>query len=183
MSVKAASFNAWTNRLRAEGYLVCPGSSAVPVDLRGVRRDGLGLHFRCRGTTVRLGVYRPGRAAWQVAVRDAAWCPEEALQLWVHRPLDDAPPPDGAMLAFPGSDGPDNEILLDGARLWGWTGHDAGLLPPDDASTIFDQLVATLPNTPEAHRLPAQPDRGADRQGRSSPAPRHPVSFSCFQGV
>ncbi|MCM3883666.1 hypothetical protein [Frankia sp. R82] len=156
MSAKAVSFKAWTDRLRAEGYLVCPGSCAVPVDLRSVRRDGLGLHFRCRGTSVRLAVYRPGRAAWQVAVRDETWCPEEALQLWTHRPLDGPPPSADATLAFPDGASPDDEIILDGAHLWGWTGHDAGLLSPQDASVLFDRLIATLPSLPDARRLPIQ---------------------------
>jgi hypothetical protein len=138
------SFKAWMNRLRADGYLLCPGSSAVPVDVRGVRRDGVGLHFRCRGTAVRLAAYRPGRAAWQVAVRDAGWCPEESLQLWVHRPLDGTPPPPEARLAFPGDAGPDREVILDGADAWGWRHHEAGLLRPDAAAQLFDHLLAAL---------------------------------------
>ncbi|MCK9923481.1 hypothetical protein MXD61_16670 [Frankia sp. AgPm24] len=157
MSAKDVSFKAWTNRLRAEGYLVCPASCAVPVDLRGVRRDGLGLHFRCRGTSIRLAVYRPGRAAWQLAIRDETWCPEEALQLWRHRPLDGPPPSDDAVIAFPGEAGPDREIVLDGARRWGWSGHEAGLLPPDDAADLFDHLIAELPSVPGTQPLPLQP--------------------------
>ncbi|EIV95511.1 hypothetical protein [Frankia sp. QA3] len=138
------SFKAWMARLRDEGYLVCPGNSAVPVEIRGVRPDGVGLHFRCRGTSVRLAVYRPGRAAWQVAVRDEGWCPEEALQLWVHRPLDGPPPPAEARLAFPGDGGPDQELVVDGARAWGWSRHEAGLLRPTAAAYLFDHLLATL---------------------------------------
>ncbi len=137
------SFKAWMNRLRADGHLVCPTSSAVPVDVRSVRQDGVGLHFRCRGTAVRLAAYRPGRTAWQVSVHDEAWCPEEALQLWSHRPLESPPPPSGARLAFPGGQ-PDQVIVLDGARTYGWTSHEAGLLRPADAAPLFDRLAADL---------------------------------------
>ncbi|WP_261575968.1 hypothetical protein [Frankia gtarii] len=138
------SFEAWMARLRNEGYLVCPGSSAVPVEIRGVRPDGVGLHFRCRGTSIRLAVYRPGRAAWQVAVRDDGWCPEEALQLWAHLPLDGPPPPADARLAFPGDARPDQELVVDGARAWGWSRHEAGLLRPSAAAYLFGHLLATL---------------------------------------
>jgi hypothetical protein len=149
----AVSFKAWMNRLRAEGYLVCPGSSAVPVDVRSVRRDGVGLHFRCRGTAVRLDAYRPGRTAWQVAVRDEAWCPEESLQLWVHRPLDVSPAPAGALLAFPGDDGPDQQIIVDGAKAWGWSRHEAGLLRPAAAADLFDRLLVALAAADDARPL------------------------------
>ncbi len=170
-------------RLRDEGYLVCPGSSAVPVEIRGVHPDGVGLHFRCRGTSVRLAVYRPGRAAWQVAVRDEGWCPEEALQLWAHRPLDGSPPPADARLAFPGGAGPDQELVVDGARAWGWSRHEAGLLRPTAAAYLFDHLLATLLGSGAQqapgirdHRGWASPDRpvgpGATPARTGSPARR-----------
>lgn len=165
------------NRLRDNGYLICPASSAAPVELRGVRRDGVGLHFRCRGTAVRLAAYRPGRTAWQVAVQDEDWCPEESLQLWAHRPLTTTPPP-GACLAFPDGGRPDHEIIVDGAELWGWTGHEAGLLRPPAAADLFDHLhtaLTALDNlaTPRAP-LPAAPaplhahTPGQDRTGPTS---------------
>lgn len=163
---------AWMNRLRADGYLVCPGSCAVPVDVRGVRGDGVGLHFRCRGTAIRLAAYRPGRAAWQVAVRDASWCPEESLQLWVHSPLDGTPPPTDARLAFPGDAGPDREVILDGSDAWGWRGHEAGLLRPDTAARLFDHLLATLADpTATAAVLQATAPPSAGQAAR--PTTRH----------
>ncbi|KJE24915.1 hypothetical protein FF36_00525 [Frankia torreyi] len=168
-AASAVSFKAWMARLRDEGYLVCPGSSAVPVEIRGVRPDGVGLHFRCRGTSVRLAVYRPGRAAWQVAVRDEGWCPEEALQLWAHRPLDGPPPTADARLAFPGDAGPDQELVVDGARAWGWSRHEAGLLRPTAAAYLFDHLLATLVGSG------AQEALGIRGQGGWATTPDRPV--------
>ncbi|MCK9893130.1 hypothetical protein [Frankia sp. AgB32] len=177
------SFKAWMTRLRADGHLVCPASSAVPVDVRSVRRDGVGLHFRCRGTAVRLAAYRPGRTAWQVCVRDEAWCPEEELQLWAHRPLESSPPPTGARLAFPGAQ-PDQVIVIDGAKAYGWTSHEAGLLRPADAAALFDRLAADLAigdaTTPVRPTAQAQGERPALHLGRS-PEITVPVARSVDQ--
>jgi hypothetical protein len=129
-------------RLRSEGYLVCPASSAVPVELRGVRPDGIGLHFRCRGVTVRLDWYRSGRAAWQTPVWDDRWSPEEALELWTHEPAEPTGAiPDVARLVFPDGGEPDRQVVLDGAREWGWRSHEAGLLPPARAAVLFTRLL------------------------------------------
>jgi hypothetical protein len=137
------TFQAWMARLRSEGYLVCPASSAVPVEFRVVRPDGVGLHFRCRGVRVRLGWYRPGRAVWQTPIRDERWCPEEALELWEHRPVDLAGEvPDYGRIVFPDGGEPDREVTLDGAREWGWRSHEAGLLRTATAAVLFTRLLA-----------------------------------------
>ncbi|EYT93861.1 hypothetical protein ThrDRAFT_00613 [Frankia casuarinae] len=146
-------------RLRSEGYLVCSGSSPVPVEVRGVRPDGVGLLFRCRGTAIRLALYRPGRAVWQIAVRDKAWCPEESLQLWTHHPLGTPDVPTDARLAFPRGTEPDQELVIDGARVWGWCGHEAGLLRPAAAAPLFDRLMATVARSGGARSGLALSDR------------------------
>jgi hypothetical protein len=137
------TFQAWLGRLRSDGHVVCPASSAVPVELRVVRPDGVGLHFRCRGVRVRLGWYRPGRAAWQTPIRDERWCPEESLELWEHRPVEPAGEvPDYGRLVFPDGGEPDRQVILDGAREWGWRSHEAGLLRAASAAVLFTRLLA-----------------------------------------
>jgi hypothetical protein len=80
-----------------------------------------------------------------VAVRDETWCPEESLQLWEHRSLHAAGVPIGARLVFSAEAEADHEAVLDGAREWGWQGHEAGLLHPAAAAEMFDELMAALP--------------------------------------
>nr|MDT0666388.1 hypothetical protein [Micromonospora sp. DSM 115978] len=117
-------FSDWVEQLRASGHLVCPASSGIPVELWGVRPDGVGFHFRCRGVQVRLALYRPGRARWQVPVWDEVWCPEEALQLWEHRPVTGGdrrqvlPLPQAASaarLVFVAPEQPDDLVVYDGS--------------------------------------------------------------------
>jgi hypothetical protein len=142
------TFEAWLGRLRNDGYLLCPASTAVPVELRAVRPDGWGLHLRCRGVHVRLGLYRPGRPAWQVPLRDRHVIPEETLELWEHRPLRQAADPGvglpaGTRIVFTGTeDLPDHQLVFDGSREHGWRGHEAGLLRAGAAAEIFVALLA-----------------------------------------
>jgi len=162
------TFDAWLGRLRNDGYLLCPTSTAVPVELRAVRPDGWGLHLRCRGVRVSLGLYRPGRCAWQVPLRDRHVVPEETLELWEHRPLNQAAAPGsratlpaGTRIAFTGAhDTPDHELIFDGSRERGWRGHEAGLLGAHGAAEIFATLLAAAePHL--AHWRPALAGTGA----------------------
>ncbi|MDT3443723.1 hypothetical protein [Pseudofrankia sp. BMG5.37] len=155
------TFEAWLARLRNDGYLLCPASTAVPVELRAVRPDGWGLHLRCRGVRVQLGLYRPGRPAWQVPLWDRDVLPEDALELWEHRPLPlaEVDVPEGTRIAFSGAhEAPDHLVVFDGARERGWRGHEAGLLRPGAAAEIFAALLADA--EPELVRWrPATPGR------------------------
>jgi hypothetical protein len=141
------TFDDWIDQLRADGMLLCPSSSAVPVELTGLRPDGTGFHFRCRGVRIRLALFRPGRASWQVPLWDERWSPEEGLSLWAHRPAtaDDAVDvTDVTRLVFDAPDRPDRLAVLDGADEWGWGSYEAGLLAPAAASVLFDRLTAVL---------------------------------------
>jgi hypothetical protein len=141
----AVTFEAWLARLRNDGYLLCPASTALPVELRAVRPDGWGLHLRCRGVRVQLGLYRPGRSAWQVPLWDRDVLPEDALELWEHRPLPSAAAamPAGTRIAFTGGrESPDHSVVFDGAHERGWRGHEAGLLRSSAAAEIFAVLLA-----------------------------------------
>ncbi|WP_045876532.1 hypothetical protein [Pseudofrankia sp. DC12] len=180
------TFEAWLGRLRNDGYLLCPASTAVPVELRAVRPDGWGLHLRCRGVQVRLGLYRPGRSAWQVPLRDREVVPEEALELWEHRPLrhvaepgagPGATLPTGTRIVFTGSqDLPDHQLVFDGSREHGWRGHEAGLLRAGAAAEIFTALLAAAepeldrwrPSAPTLGGLRPVPASGSDAPARVS---------------
>ncbi|OHV43106.1 hypothetical protein BBK14_10775 [Parafrankia soli] len=152
-------FESWLARLRDRGFVMCPASSAIPVDVRAVAADGTGLHFRCRGVRVRLAVYRPGRAAWQTPLRDENWAPEESLELWERRPLRDGTVPAKGRLVFvaDGEDGaaePDAEIVLDGARSRGWRGHEAGLLRTAEAASLFENMLLVAGLAAEIDEIP-----------------------------
>jgi hypothetical protein len=152
------TFEAWLDRLRTEGYQLCPASTAVPVELRAVRPDGWGVHLRCRGVRVRLGFYRPGRSAWQVPLRDGEALPEDTLELWEHRQLPQAAGtlPEGTRVAFTGApDTPDHEVVFDGAEERGWTAHEAGLLRAPAAAELFAALLAAA--EPELARWRSAP--------------------------
>lgn len=158
-------FQGWVARLRAGGYRVCPASTAVPVEVWGLRPDGSGFHLRCRGVRVRLALYRPGRAAWQVPIASGAPRPEEEVSGWERHPVgrwEDAPA--DARLVFDG--GPaDAHAIFDGGHERGWTGHEAGLLRPAEAAVLFHHLLTALDP-------PGPPARG-----------RGVVSWRNFQGV
>ncbi|ONH25826.1 hypothetical protein [Pseudofrankia asymbiotica] len=155
------TFEAWLARLRNDGYLLCPASTAVPVELRAVRPDGWGLHLCCRGVRVQLGLYRPGRPAWQVPLWDRDVLPEDALELWEHRPL---PPAgmdmrEGTRIVFSGAhQTPDYLVVFDGGRERGWRSYEAGLLRPGDAAEIFAALLADVEPELAGWRL-ASPER------------------------
>lgn len=136
-------FHEWVKKLSASGYVVCPGSSAVPVEVTGIRPDGVGFHFRCRGVQARLGVYRTGRARWQVPLWDDVWSPEEALQLWELRVIDGErchDLPEAARLVFTDPGEPDDVVVFDGSVESDWRGYDAGLLSVDAAAKLFERL-------------------------------------------
>ncbi len=166
------TFEEWTSQLRTAGFRLCPGSFAVPVELRGLRPDGFGFQLRCRGVRVTLALFRPGRELWQVPVWDPKWSPEEGLSLWVNHPP--ARPltgyrafghpdlsawdtdnvvsdfnqwknndiPDGARMVFDREENPDHQVVFDGAREYGWRGHEAGLLRPAAVARLFAHLLA-----------------------------------------
>ncbi len=165
------TFEEWTASLRAAGFQLCPRSCAVPVELRGLRPDGFGFHLRCRGVRVKLSLFRPGRAMWQLPFWDPQWVPEEGLSLWANYPMDHPslghrpfghPAPSGlntddgthtgnpmnnsyipnsVRMVFDHGEAPDHQVVFDGGQECGWRGHEAGLLRPAAAATFFARLM------------------------------------------
>ncbi|WP_322752153.1 hypothetical protein [Frankia sp. Cas3] len=50
--------------------------------------------------------------------------------------------PDRARMVFDREEAPDHQVLFDGGRECGWRGHEAGLLRPAAAATLFAWLMA-----------------------------------------
>lgn len=144
-------FEEWVARLTTAGHRICPASTRVPLELCGLRPDGTGMHFRCRGTRATLSLYAPGRARWQVRVFDPSWTPEETLAIWERRPYtrwEEAPP--HSRLVFDDAERPDVHVVYDGARERGWTGHEAGLLRVDEGAALFEHLLGAAVVLPAA---------------------------------
>ena len=125
------TFASWTRALSARGYGVLPTSHAVPVSL-WLRDDDRVLHFGARGTRLRLVAYRPSDLTTLI-LRAACDCAE-------HRQAGAT----GRVVLNPGAE-PLEVHGLDGARVFGWTGHEAALLPLQEAAGILESLLARLP--------------------------------------
>ena len=132
--MSALTFASWTRALSTRGYRVLPTSHAVPVSLWLRDGDPLTervLHFAARGTRLRLVAYRPTDLTTLI-LRAACDCAE-------HREAGAT----GRVVLNPGAR-PLEVHELDGARVFGWTGHEAGLLPLQEAAGILESLLARL---------------------------------------
>jgi hypothetical protein len=133
-------FTSWTRSLNARGYAVLPSSHAVPVSLwlrEGDHADGRVLHFAARGTRLRLAAYKPSDLT-TLLLRAACDCAE-------HRQAGAT----GRIVLNPGAEALEVHEL-DGARLFGWSGHEAALLPLQDAAGILESLLPRLAASPSA---------------------------------
>jgi hypothetical protein len=135
------TFASWTRALRARGYGVLPTSHAVPVSLwlrDGDPMTGRVLHFAARGTRLRLVAYRPTDLTTLI-LRAACDCAE-------HREAGAT----GRVMLNAGAE-PLEVHALDGAEVFGWTGHEAALLPLQEAAGILESLLARLPRPVVVH--------------------------------
>ena len=133
--MSALTFASWTRALSARGYGVLPTSHAVPVSLwlrDGDPITGRVLHFAARGTRLRLVAYRPTDLTTLI-LRAACDCAE-------HREAGAT----GRVVLNPGVE-PLEVHELDGAEVFGWTGHEAALLPLQETAGILESLLARLP--------------------------------------
>jgi hypothetical protein len=137
------TFAGWTRALNARGYGVLPASHAVPVSL-WLRDDAPGddapgddategrvLHYSARGTRLRLAVYRPSDLTTLI-LRAACDCAE-------HRQAGAT----GRVALNPGTE-PVEVHELDGAKVFGWRGHEAALLPLHESAGILESLLPRL---------------------------------------
>ncbi len=143
----------WTRALSARGYGVLTASHAVPVSLwlrddspepgadRGAG-DGRVLHYSARGTRLRLAAYRPSDLTTLI-LRAACDCAE-------HRQAGAT----GRVALNPGAE-PLEVHELDGARVFGWRGHEAALLPLQETAGILESLLPRLSAT--HHPNPRRP--------------------------
>jgi len=143
------TFSSWTRALSARGYGVLPASHAVPVSL-WLRDDAPGpgegrvLHYSARGTRLRLAAYRPTDLTTLI-LRAACDCAE-------HRQAGAT----GRVALNPGAQ-PLEVHELDGAKVFGWRGHEAALLPLQETAGILESLLPRL--TPRRGVVEVHPDR------------------------
>lgn len=130
------SFTIWTRALAARGFTVLPASHAVPISLWLREPDPAGdptadrvLHFTARGARFRLAAHRPSDLTTLI-LRSACDCEE-------HRTAGGA----GRVVLNPGR-APIEVHELDGAAVFGWTGHEAALVPVPEVAGIFESLLA-----------------------------------------
>ena len=158
------TFASWTRALSARGFDVLPASHAVPVslwlrDASPEPGDGPGegndlgrvLHYSARGTRLRLAAYRPSDLTTLI-LRAACDCAE-------HRQAGAT----GRIALNPGAE-PLEVHELDGARVFGWRGHEAALLPLQETAGILESLLPRLTSsthdpTPRRPVTEVHPDR------------------------
>ena len=149
------TFASWTRALSARGFDVLPASHAVPVSLwlrdaspepgdgPGAGHDlGRVLHYFARGTRLRLAAYRPSDLTTLI-LRAACDCAE-------HRQAGAT----GRVALNPGAQ-PLEVHELDGARVFGWRGHEAALLPLQETAGLLESLLPRLTST--HHPTPRRP--------------------------
>ncbi|RYU11956.1 hypothetical protein [Nocardioides iriomotensis] len=123
------TFATWVADLSARGHGVLAASHAVPIQLwlREPGDYGSVLHFLARGTTVTLRRYAATDLTTLV-LRSECDCEE-------HRTAGAG----SRTVLTPGAV-PVDEVVLDGAALFGWTGFEAGLLDVPTAAELFAEL-------------------------------------------
>jgi hypothetical protein len=134
-------FTRWTRALAARGFVVLAPSHGVPVSLwlrEGDTSQGRVLHYDVRGTRLRLAVYLPSDLTTLI-LRAACDCAE-------HRQAGAT----GRIVLNPGAT-PLETHELDGATVFGWRGHEAALLPLQDAAGIFESLLARVSQQAPEH--------------------------------
>ncbi len=102
------------------------------------------LHFAARGTRLRLAVYRPSDLTTLI-LRAACDCEE-------HRQAGAT----GRVVLNPGAE-PVEVHELDGAKVFGWRGHEAALLPLHESAGILESLLPRL--TPRRAVTEVHPNR------------------------
>jgi hypothetical protein len=126
----------WAQSLTARGYAVLPGSHVVPVSMWLLDGEHV-LHFSARGTRLRLAVH-DRHDLTTLLLRSECDCEE-------HRQAGAA----GRTVLRPGAE-PVEEHVLDGAEVFGWTGHEAALLPLEQAAGVLESLLARRTSAPVA---------------------------------
>ncbi|MEV6288067.1 hypothetical protein [Kribbella sp. NPDC051770] len=117
--------------LASRGLRLLPGAHAVPVELLVQLPDATIAQFTARGRTLRLRQYA-ATALTTIAIPTECGCGD-------HHPQTG---PDRVTLSAYAV--PLTERVIDGELLFGWTGHEAGLLRLADATPYFFDLLAQL---------------------------------------
>ncbi|GAA1518303.1 hypothetical protein [Kribbella lupini] len=126
------NLSAFADLLASRGLRLLPGSHAVPVDLLVQLPDATIARFTARGRTLRLRQYA-AEALTTITIPTECGCGDHHPQTGPNRVTLSA-------YAVPLA-----ERLIDGELVFGWTGHEAGLLRLADAAPYFFDLLAALP--------------------------------------
>ena len=102
------------------------------------------LHYSARGTRLRLAAYRPSDLTTLI-LRAACDCAE-------HRQAGAT----GRVALNPGAE-PLEVHELDGAKVFGWRGHEAALLPLQETAGILESLLPRLTPIHNHHPTPRRP--------------------------
>lgn len=121
--------SAFADLLASRGLRLLPGSYAVPVDALIQLPDGTVAHFTARGTRIRLALHAPDSLS-SIVIAPECGCGRH------HEPTG------AARTGLRTGAVPLVERSIDGAREFGWTGHEAGLLRLAGATDYFFLLLA-----------------------------------------
>ncbi len=127
------TFATWVADLSARGHAVLAASHAVPVQLwlREPGDHGTVLHYLARGTRVTLRRYAATDLT-ALVLRAECDCEE-------HRTAGAG----SRTVLTPGAT-PVAEVVLDGAKEFGWSGAEAGLMDVATAAELFEELRTVL---------------------------------------
>ncbi|TWD84150.1 hypothetical protein FB561_5325 [Kribbella amoyensis] len=128
--------------LASRGLRLLPGSHAVPVELLVQLPDATIARFTARGTTLRLRRYA-ATALTSIVIAPECGCGDHHPHLGPNR------------VTLSAYASPLTEDVIDGELLFGWTGHEAGLLPLVDAAPHFFTLLSATTEAPATQH----PDR------------------------
>lgn len=119
----------------SRGLRLLPGSYAVPVELLVQLPDATIVRFTARGTTLRLRSYSPD-ALTTITIPAECGCGDHHPQTGPSR------------VTLSRYAVPLEERTIDGELEYGWTHHEAGLLPLPQATEHFFTLLTQLTHTP-----------------------------------
>jgi hypothetical protein len=132
------NFAYWTRALSARGLTLVALTHSTPIQVCVLAPDGGLIMFKCRGTRVTMERF-PATALLVAAPAAGRGC--ECGRSHGDDPVDDSAAP---RYIVPVGARPAQVVEYDGRAERGWSGHEAGLLSPDDAAPLFDALWARL---------------------------------------
>jgi hypothetical protein len=140
------NFADWTHALSERGLRIVAPSHRTPIQVCAVVPGRGFVLFRCRGTRVTMEHYLE-TAVLVTTPASSRGC-ECGRSHGVDPLVADGADPFGAATSpryiVPDGAQPAAVAAYDGTTDRGWSGHEAGLLRPDEAAPLFDTLLARI---------------------------------------